>query len=125
MDDDLRQSEVPSVVLNGFKEKFPNASGVEWEKKADGYEVEFKLRKSKYLAQLNKEGVVIQYNHPINFRELPEAIQDKILVTYDQARIGEIDLFIIGKKSYYQIEIDEGLKEKILLFNISGEQIMK
>ena len=40
---DMRQSDVPSVVVNNFKKEFPKAKDVEWEMKGDVYNVEFEI----------------------------------------------------------------------------------
>jgi hypothetical protein len=40
---DVPSSQVPSVILNSFKEQFSKATDVEWELNGDQYNVEFDI----------------------------------------------------------------------------------
>ena len=120
-DDDMRNADIPSVVLNGFTEQFSNATGVEWEKKADLYEVEFEIEKIDYEAILSSDGTILKYKYDISYEALPEAVQASITADYDKTNIDEIELIQISETSYYQVEFDAEPNDNKIIFEESGQ----
>jgi hypothetical protein len=120
-DDDIRNADIPSVVLNGFTEQFSNATGVEWEKKADLYEVEFEIEKIDYEAILSSDGTIVKYKYDVSYEALPEAVQASITADYDKTNIDEIELIQISEKSYYQVEFDAEPNDNKIIFEESGQ----
>lgn len=119
-DDDIRNSDIPSVVLNGFTEKFPNATGVEWEQKADFYEAEFDLDNVDYEAVINTDGSLEKYKYDILYNDLPEAVKSKITTDYDKSKIDEIEVLKISDTNYYQIEFDYTPVDTKVIFEDTG-----
>ncbi|WP_282017644.1 PepSY-like domain-containing protein [Salegentibacter mishustinae] len=119
-DDDIRNADIPSVVLNGFTEQFSNATGVEWEKKADLYEAEFEIEKVDYEAILSSDGTIVKYKYDVSYEALPEAVQASITADYDKANIDEIELIQISETSYYQVEFDAEPNDNKIIFEESG-----
>lgn len=119
-DDDLRNSDVPSVVLNGFSEQFPNATAVEWEKKADFYEADFHIQNIDHEAQVDAEGTVLKYKRDMFYEELPETVKTSITADYDRVKLDEVELLQISDKTYYQIEFDAEPRDNIVIFDESG-----
>ena len=119
-DDDMRNSEIPSVVLNGFTEQFPDAKGVEWEKKADIYEAEFDIYNVDHEAILNTEGSLLKYKYDIVYEELPEAIKTTITTDYDKTKVDEVELLKISENTYYQVEFDEEPTDTKIIFEETG-----
>ena len=120
-DDDLRNADIPSVVLNGFTEQFSNATGVEWEKKADLYEAEFEIEKVDYEAILSSDGTIVKYKYDVSYEALPEAVQASITADYDKTNIDEIELIQISETSYYQVEFDAEPNDNKIIFEESGQ----
>ncbi|GGW79759.1 PepSY-like domain-containing protein [Salegentibacter mishustinae] len=120
-DDDIRNADIPSVVLNGFTEQFSNATGVEWEKKADLYEAEFEIEKVDYEAILSSDGTILKYKYDISYEALPEAVQASITADYDKTNIDEIELIQISETSYYQVEFDAEPNDNKIIFEESGQ----
>ena len=120
-DDDIRNADIPSVVLNGFTEQFSNATGVEWEKKADLYEAEFEIEKVDYEAILSSDGTIVKYKYDASYEALPEAVQASITADYDKTNIDEIELIQISEKSYYQVEFDAEPNDNKIIFEESGQ----
>ena len=120
-DDDIRNADIPSVVLNGFTEQFSNATGVEWEKKADLYEAEFEIQKVDYEAILSSDGTILKYKYDISYEALPEAVQASITADYDKTNIDEIELIQISETSYYQVEFDAEPNDNKIIFEESGQ----
>ena len=119
-DDDMRNSEIPSVVLNGFTEQFPDAKDVEWEKKADIYEAEFDIDNVDHEAILNTEGSLLKYKYDIVYEELPEAIKTTITTDYDKTKVDEVELLKISENTYYQVEFDEEPTDTKIIFEETG-----
>ena len=119
-DDDIRNADIPSVVLNGFTEQFSNATGVEWEKKADLYEAEFEIEKVAYEAILSSDGTIVKYKYDVSYDALPEAVQASITADYDKINIDEIELIQISETSYYQVEFDAEPNDNKIIFEESG-----
>tara|TARA_A100001015_G_C14893169_1_gene673276 strand:+ start:173 stop:616 length:444 start_codon:yes stop_codon:yes gene_type:complete len=120
-DDDIRNADIPSVVLNGFTEQFSNATGVEWEKKADLYEAEFEIEKVDYEAILSSDGTIVKYKYDVSYEALPEAVQASITADYDKANIDEIELIQISETSYYQVEFHAEPNDNKIIFEESGQ----
>jgi len=120
-DDDIRNADIPSVVLNGFTEQFSNATGVEWEKKADLYEAEFEIEKVDYEAILSSDGTIVKYKYDVSYDALPEAVQASITADYDKTNIDEIELIKISETSYYQVEFDAEPNDNKIIFEESGQ----
>ena len=120
-DDDMRNADIPSVVLNGFTEQFSNATGVEWEKKADLYEAEFEIEKVDYEAILSSDGTIVKYKYDVSYEALPEAVQASITADYDKTNIDEIELIQISETSYYQVEFDAEPNDNKIIFEESGQ----
>ncbi|PRX48839.1 PepSY-like domain-containing protein [Salegentibacter salegens] len=120
-DDDLRNSDIPSVVLNGFTEEFPNATGVEWEKKAEFFEAEFALENVDYEAVLNTEGSLIKYKYDMVYDDLPAAVKTTITTDYDKTKIDEVELLKISENTYYQVEFEEEPTDANVIFEETGE----
>lgn len=120
-DDDIRNADIPSVVLNGFTEQFSNATGVEWEKKADLYEAEFEIEKVDYEAILSSDGTIVKYKYDVSYEALPEAVQASITADYDKTNIDEIELIQISETSYYQVEFDAEPNDNKIIFEESGQ----
>ena len=120
-DDDMRNADIPSVVLNGFTEQFSNATGVEWEKKADVYEAEFEIEKVAYEAILSSDGTIVKYKYDVSYEALPEAVQASITADYDKTNIDEIELIQISETSYYQVEFDAEPNDNKIIFEESGQ----
>ena len=119
-DDDLRNSDIPSVVLNGFAEQFPNASKVEWEKIADIYEADFDVENVDHEAILNTDGTIVKYKYDITYNELPEAVQTTITNDFDKTKIDEVELIQISENKYYQVEFEEEPNDTKAIFETSG-----
>lgn len=120
-DDDMRNADIPSVVLNGFTEQFSNATGVEWEKKADLYEAEFEIEKVDYEAILSSDGTILKYKYDVSYEALPEAVKASITADYDKTNIDEIELIQISETSYYQVEFDAEPNDNKIIFEESGQ----
>lgn len=120
-DDDMRDSDVPSVVLNGFISMFPNAEKVEWEKRSDLFEAEFEIDNVEYDALLDAEGSILKYKYDILFEKLPEAVKTSITNQFDRTKVDDTEVLLIAETTYYQIKFDEEPQDNHVIFEESGQ----
>lgn len=120
-DDDLQDKDIPSVVLNGFLEQFPNATGVEWEKREDLYEAEFHNDSVEHEAIINAEGSILKYKYGLPYEELPEAIKTSITSNFDSTKVDDVEVLQISGDTYYQVEFEEDRNENYVIFNEAGQ----
>lgn len=112
--------DTPSLVLNAFQTKFPEATDVEWEKSKAGYEVVFEIENIDHTAIIESDGKLIKYKYEILSSELPEAVKNTIKTNYGISKIDDSEILKVDEITYYQIEIDGGLMDDKLIFNSNG-----
>jgi len=118
---DIRQDEVPSLVINNFKKKFPKAKDIEWEYKKTYYNVEFEIGFfTDFEAWYDRSGKLIKYSEEISKRELPKVIQDNIKTNYKNYKIDDVEKVTENEKITYHIEIEKGNDEINLKFLENG-----
>jgi len=118
---DLRKSEVPSVVLNQFNSKFPKAFDVEWEKDGDLYKVEFETKwNNDHDVWFNSEGKIIKQKEELSARDLPQAIKDYINQEYKNYKVDDVDKITENNRVVYKVEVENRKREINLFFNEDG-----
>ncbi|HRN56268.1 MAG TPA: PepSY-like domain-containing protein [Agriterribacter sp.] len=119
---DIPQSQVPSVVLNHFKQTFPKAFDVEWEIKGNRYCVEFETKLSKdHEACYDNSGRLLRHKEDITKRKLPAAIQSAIKSNFNGYRIDDIKKITTGSTIEYIVEL-QSLKDDLkVVFDEKGK----
>lgn len=103
---DIPEQEVPSLVLNSFKQKFPKASGTEWEIKGDGYKAEFDAGSSaEHEVWFDNTGNVIKHRHDISARDLPQAVLGTLQKDFNGYRTDEVKKTEEGSSVTYTLEL--------------------
>lgn len=124
---DLHSSQIPEKILYDFKQSFPDAKDVSWERKGDLYEVEFEIgfwnndRKLWYDAKGKKVG----YREDIPKKKLPEAVMNAIQKNYKYYWIKDVEKYVSEGKTTYQVELKSFTHEWKIVFDISGEELSK
>lgn len=119
---DIRQSEVPSVVVNNFKKEFPKAKDVEWEKKGDVYNVEFEIGLfTDYEAWYKESGKIIKYTQEIPNRDIPKAIKETIKKQFDGYKVDDAKKLVENNIEFYLVEIEKKNDELNLVFSKDGK----
>lgn len=124
---DLHSSQIPEKILYDFKQSFPDAKDVSWERKGDLYEVEFEIgfwnndRKLWYDAKGKKVG----YKEDIPKKKLPEAVMNAIQKNYKYYWIKDVEKYVSEGKTTYQVELKSFTHEWKIVFDISGEELSK
>ena len=119
---DIPAGKVPSVVLNTVQAKFGTASKIEWEKKNNLYEAEFKKDSTEYAVYIDSAGKLVMYKLDINENELPTAVSAIISAQYVGYKIDDAEKIEKDGVTYYQVELEgKGKKDLELVFTADGK----
>lgn len=121
--DDINDTKVPSMALNGFYLEFPKAKEVQWEREALGYRVTFEISGEDHKVLLDPEGNLLKFKKQISFSELPQAVKNRISESYSSANEDKAALLEIGNQKYYEVELERFVINDKLFFNEAGEVI--
>ncbi len=122
-DQDVPQSEVPSVVVNAVSTAHPSATNIDWEKEKEVYEAEFDIDTKEYTVQVSNTGQVIQTKYDVVATELPQTITSVISGTYNNYKIDDVEMVEKDGRKYYQVELEATLKSKQLVFDEAGKEL--
>lgn len=123
---DIRQSEVPSIVVNNFKKEFPKAKDVEWELKGEVYNVEFEIGFfSDFEAWFDTSGKLIKYEQEIPNRKIPKAIIEAVKNQFEGYRIDDAKMLVENNITTYLLEIERKDDELNVAFTKEGKLITK
>ena len=120
---EIRTDEVPSVVLNTFKQKFPKAADVEWKLKNQLYNVEFEVGRLDHEAWINKTGNIVKHKQDIGQYDLPKEVAGSISKNYKGFRIDDSEKIETGGKSLYKVELKTASKEEDVVFDQNGKLV--
>lgn len=118
---DIPQSQVPSVVLNAFQVKFPNATDVDWELKGDQYKVDFEIGTRDHDVWIDKSGNIKKHKEDISKKDLPQGIVNKIVKDFSSYKIDDTDKIEADGKVVYLVELDGTADDRKITFTSSGE----
>jgi len=119
---DISNSKVPSVVLNTVQAKFGSANKIEWEKKNDQYEAEFRMDSIDYAVYVDAAGKLVMYKMDIKENELPAAVSLIIRTEYIGYKIDDAEKIEKDGITYYQVELEgKGKKDIKLNFTADGK----
>ena len=117
---DIPNSKVPSVVLNTVQAKFGSANKIEWEKKNDLYEAEFKKDSIEYAVYIDLAGKLVMYKIDIKENELPAAVSSIVHTEYVGYKIDDAEKIEKDGVTWYEVEL-EGKGKKVLKLNFSAD----
>lgn len=124
---ELKERDVPAIVKDSFKAKYPNVYVYEWEwkKKNLVYEAEFIINSIKYDAHFSKDGIWLKTNNEIHKTEIPQAIWNSISASeYAAWEVDDVEHQSNATyQSMYEIEVKKGKKEVLLYFLTDGRRI--
>lgn len=120
-DNNIPNSEVPSVVLNTFKNHFLHVKDVEWEFKNNNYEVSFEVKNVDHVALLDSSGNLLKYKYEIDKTTLPDNIKSFWEQEYPGEKWEETEHIIDGNSNYYQLELDGFFYDKKLVVDSIGK----
>lgn len=119
----MKQGDVPSAVLNAFKQHFPNVTDVDWKQKGDVYEVEFEVGKADHEAWFDNTGKMIRHEQDIKVSELPAPVIEALKKGYSDYKIAEAEKIDWVTATTYEVELKTLTKELKLVFDGAGKQL--
>ncbi|GGG12294.1 PepSY-like domain-containing protein [Pontibacter amylolyticus] len=123
-DDDMKIEDVPATVREALLSSFPEATGIDWEKKGEDYEADFDVDRVDHNAMLNASGTVLKHKYDIPETDLPEAIRATISQNYADHKIDDPEVLVQNGDTLYQVELDHmtSMDEK-LVFSADGQKV--
>lgn len=119
---DIFQSQVPSLVLNSFQQKFPKASDIEWEMKGNQYKAEFETGFFKdHEVWFDEKGEMVKHKEEVSKSDLPDAIQEAIKANFSKYRVDDIEKVTEKESVIYRIEMKTLTEEVGLVFDENGK----
>jgi hypothetical protein len=115
---------IPAEVTEAFKNKYPQATNVEWKDKLSAFAANFDDGSAKYEARFNKKGEWLQSEHASTEADLPAAVKDGLSKSkYADWKVSAVyTRDLPGDKTQYRINVEKGdLQKKILLFSKEGQ----
>jgi hypothetical protein len=92
--EDVKLAEIPQVVMDTLKAKFPEAEIQKWTQEKEGdivvYDIEFKQQEKKFEADIKEDGTIHNWEKQIAGEELPGAVKQTVEKTYPGASLKEI-----------------------------------
>jgi hypothetical protein len=93
-EDDLKLEEIPLLVMEALKAKFPLAEIHKWTREEEGdiviYDIEFTQEGRKFEADIKEDGAIHNWEKEITEADLPEAVKSAVETKYDKSTIKEI-----------------------------------
>jgi uncharacterized membrane protein YkoI len=117
---DISQKEVPSLVLNAFQTKYPNAAQVEWELKGEVYKAEFEVGSREHDLWIDKTGNITKHKEDFPKSELPHAITQKLQSEFKDYKIDDADKIEEGGKVTYEVDLDGNKDDRKVFFTADG-----
>lgn len=119
--DNISATDVPSVVLNSFKSKFPKATKIEWEKIDTHYEADFVSESIDRTAQLNIDGKLIMQKKEIDPSNLPPDISHMLKKRFHSYLTDDTEWVEKDGIAYYQVELEStGKPDQKLVLTSDG-----
>lgn len=119
---DIKETEVPSVVMNSFKSQYANALKTDWEKKGTNYEAEFEVGTVERSVVLDPSGRVLMVKQEIANTELPAAVSNAISKNYKSYELDEAEKIEYEGKTYYEVEVSRFFLGKELVYTADGQE---
>ena len=117
---------IPSEVTEAFKQKYPDATNVEWRDKLSNFSAIFESENQHYQARFNSKGEWQLTEYEIEESDLPEEVKDGFDKSkYADWEIGTIYKIELSDGSFqYRIEtIKNDVRKKNLYFNSEGRLV--
>ncbi len=124
---DIPQSQVPSLIVNGFQQSFPKAYDIEWEIDGELYKVEFEtgLTGRDHDIWYDKAGKMIRHKEEITKSELPKKVSETISRDFNGYRLDDIKKITEGEKVIYTVELKSFREDWDVILDAEGNILSK
>jgi len=118
-------AQVPKVVLEAVKKKFPEAKPETATKGLDGnqpfYDVQAKLKSRNVWVTCNVQGTILVIDREISFQELPKPVAGAVSKKYPKAAIRGVNEIAEAAETVYDLALTFNGKKLIAIFDPSGK----
>lgn len=124
---ELKESEVPSVVKESFAKRFPKAKEVKWTKEsATEFEAEFESGEMEQSANFDQTGKWLVTETEIKKLDLPEAVLVTITKEFPGYKVEEAEKGeTFDKGIFYEAELEKGKLKYEVQFSADGKILKK
>ena len=112
------QTMAPKEVSDSFKQKYPEATDVEWEKEGDEWDVEFMLGEDEYEAVFTEAGEWIETEMEVEHADVPAEVFKTLHLNYDEFEIEEIEWMDSPDFKGYEVEVEIEEGEEDVLWEV-------
>ena len=118
----VNEKNLSDAVKNAFKNKFPAATDIKWEKEnSKEFEANFKINNTDVSANFKLDGSWVETETTIPASELPAAVTNAVNTKYPGAVYGRTEkIEKPGGKTLYEVNITVNGKKKELELNPDG-----
>ena len=122
----VKETEVPATVKQGFEKKYPGAKVEKWEKEGADFEAEFHLNKVESSAVFEANGTFKELEQEIKTSELPKTATEYCTKNFKDHKLSEAaKITDAAGKLCYEAEVKTGKEEMDLLFDEKGNFLKK
>jgi hypothetical protein len=117
--------DVPPLVADAFKAKYPNAVVKQWNIEDDGYEAVTDLNSMEYSIAFNAKGEWLETERTLKYADLPEKVKEALSSSdFGSWEVKEVSEVEAPQHPFlYEIEVKRGSDEKELFFSRDGNMI--
>jgi len=119
----ISQENIPAVVLNSFRLKFPNAEDLRCKLKDGDYEMSCKVNDKLNEVTINYKGQILKYHQDLYVSQIPRAVLKTIRSKEPFFDVGDADRFEEGGKIEYQINFKIDRKRRYFWIDDKGHLI--
>lgn len=120
--DDYPYSKVPSVVLNEFQTRYPDAVDAAFNRLNDEFEVEFEVDGREYKALINTSGTILREKKEISYDDLPVKTRNGIQKEIESEKIEDLEQITAAGEVYYQAEISGFFADEEIVLDSTGRK---
>ncbi len=112
-------------IQDAFKQKFPNATDIEWKVSNKVYEIDFEINGVDHEAWYDSDANLLMYKYDIANNELPSAVSSAIANDYPGYILDDAEKVFKGNITGYYVDLKKNKKEIHAFYNEDGTFISK
>jgi uncharacterized membrane protein YkoI len=114
------RANIPSVVENALKEKFPNASKIDWDRVNAAYEAEFDASSGEHTIEIDTSGKIRRVKIDIKDSLLPAHVKMGLDSMAPGAKLSDVEILELADNTYFQVELKVAGKQQKFVVDSSG-----
>jgi uncharacterized membrane protein YkoI len=117
---EISHAEVPSVVSNALKAKFPKATDLEWELRGDVYKADFEIGSIEHDVWIDKSGKINEHKEDIKTSELPQSIAENLTREFASYQVDDVCRIEKNGTVAYEIDLDGKGDDRTVTYSSEG-----